>query len=203
MNKNFFILMGMLLVLAAGLLLLPEKNNSKQMNPEELMWDIAQPTRYITTDEVAKMVIEKDPLLLLVDVRPEKAYEDFSLTGALNVPLDSFAVGYARDRLSFPKRNIVLYSNDDLRADQAWVLAKRMGFNNVYVLAGGLNQWIKTIIQPVAPPETASSEEFSLYTFRKGASVYFTGAKLQQETASREPVNIIRKKKTSAVAGGC
>lgn len=203
MNKNYIILMSMLLVLAAGLLLLPEKNNPKQMNPEELMWDIVQPTRYVTTDDVAKSIIEQDPLLMLVDVRSESDFQDFALSGAINLPLEGFASDDTRAELDYPKKNIVFYSNDDLRADQAWVLAKRLGFNNVYVLRGGLNQWIKTIIQPVEPAQTASAEEFSQYTFRKGASLFFTGTKLSTTATTKESVVVTRKKKSSAVAGGC
>lgn len=203
MNKNYIVLMGMLILLSAGLLFLPSKSNSKQLNPEKLMWDIVQPTRYVSTDEVAKMIIEHDPLLMLVDVRPADEYQAFSLTNALNIPLDSFALDYAKYALSVEDVNVVFYSNDDLRSDQAWVIAKRLGKKNIYVLKGGLNCWVQTIIQPEMPPETASTEDFNRYDFRKGASMYFTGAEIASPQEASVELIVTRKKKTKVAEGGC
>jgi rhodanese-related sulfurtransferase len=203
MNKNYIILMGILILLAAGLLVLPEKNNSKELNPELLMWDIVQPTRYVSTDDVAKMIIEHDPLLMLVDVRSEEEYQAFSLTKAFNLPLDSFALDYVKEALTVEDENIVLYSNDDLKADQAWVIAKRLGINNIYVLKGGLNCWIETIIKPEAPDETAPTSAWDNYAFRKGASMYFTGAEISAPQEISTEVIVTRKKKAKVAEGGC
>jgi len=203
MNKNYFILMGIFILLAAGLLVLPLKNNSKQLDPEVLMWDIVQPTRYVTTDEVAKMIIEHDPLLVMVDVRSPEDFQLFSLTNAINFPLDSLALDYAKSALTFNKRNMVFYSNDDLKSDQAWVIAKRLGLKNIYVLKGGLNRWIQTIIQPEAPAETASEAEFNLYAFRQGASQYFIGGSISIDQNPQAKVIVSRKKKAKAAEGGC
>ncbi|MBU3927607.1 MAG: rhodanese-like domain-containing protein [Bacteroidetes bacterium] len=203
MNKNYIILMGILILLAAGLLVLPLKNNSKQLDPEVLMWDIVQPTRYVSTDEVAKMIIEHDPLLVMVDVRSAEDFQLFSLTSAINFPLDSLALDDAKSALTFNKRNLVFYSNDDLKSDQAWVIAKRLGLKNIYVLKGGLNRWIQTIIQPEAPLETASEVEFNLYAFRQGASQYFTGGSISIDQNPQVEVVVSRKKKAKAVEGGC
>jgi len=203
MNKNYIVLMGLLIVLAAGLLFLPLKNNSKELDPESLMWDIVQPTRYLTTDEVAKMIIEHDPLLMLVDVRSEDEYQQFSLNNALNIPVDSFALPYVKNALTVEDENIVFYSNDDLKADQAWVIGKRLGLNNIYVMKGGLNCWMQTIIQPQAPDQTASSAEFDLYAFRKGASLFFTGSEIQTSDNAPVEVEVTRKKKAKTAEGGC
>lgn len=203
MNKNYIILMGILILLAAGLQVLPEKNNSKELNPELLMWDIVQPTRYVSTDEVAKMIIEHDPLLMLVDVRSEEEFQAFSLTKAFNVPLDSFALDYVKEALTVEDENIVLYSNDDLKADQAWVIAKRLGLNNIYVLKGGLNCWMETIIKPEAPDETAPTSAWDNYAFRKGASMYFTGAEISAPQEISNEIIVTRKKKVKVAEGGC
>jgi hypothetical protein len=79
-----------------------------------------------------------------------------------------------------------------------------MGFNSIYVLQGGLNCWIRKIIQPVEPPETASQDEIDLYQFRKGASAFFTGAVVEAPDAGgKAGVKVVRRKKGAAVAGGC
>jgi len=203
MNKNYIFLAALLIILAGGLLFLPEKNNQVQENPENLMWDIAQPTRYVTTDQVAKMIIEKDPLFQLVDVRQNYDYEYFSLPGAYNVPIDSLLTEISDIILDTDDINTILYSDDDIKADQAWVIAKRMGYNNIYVMKGGLNCWIRTIIQPEAPPETAPITDLELYEFRKGASLFFTGAAISVDTDNKQGLKITRKKKETVAEGGC
>ena len=203
MNKNYIILFGLLIILSGGLLFLPEKTNYIQENPENLMWDIAQPTRYITTDQVAKMIIEKDPLFQLVDVRSDYEFDAFSLPNSYNLPVDSILTELAVDILSIEDINTIFISDDDIKADQVWVIAKRMGFNNVYVMKGGLNCWINTIIQPQEPTESAPITEFELYNFRKGASVYFTGAEISVDSDIKKTVTITRKKKETVAEGGC
>jgi len=204
MNRNYIILAILFLILASGLLLLPERENYKQISPGELMRDVVQNTRYLTTDQVAQMIIEGDPTLELVDVRNEGDYFEYSLPRAINVPLDSILAEDYIGYFGIEDMNVVFFSNDDIKADQAWVIAKRMGYKSIYVMKGGLNCWIKTIIQPQSPAETASKEEFELYDFRKGASMYFTGAEISAPASDGEQaVTVKRKKKSSVAEGGC
>lgn len=203
MNKTYIYLTVLILVLSAGIFFLPERDNSKSITPEELMWEVVQPTRYVTTDQVAAMIIEKDPTLMLIDIRSTDEYEAFSLVGAANIPLDSILVDEYQEYLGIEDMNTVFYSNDDIKSDQAWVIARRMGYKNIYVLKDGLNCWIKTIIQPERPAETASQEAFELYSFRKGASMYFTGAELQESESDKSGITVKRKKKTAVAEGGC
>jgi rhodanese-related sulfurtransferase len=150
------------------------------------------------------MIIQGDPTLELVDVRPAKDYEIFTLPRALNIPLDSILVKDYQSYLGITNMKVVFFSDDDIKADQTWVIAKRMGFKSLYVMKGGLNQWIRTIIKPEIPPETAPETAFEQYNFRKAASIYFTGSKITApEEGSKSKIIIKRKKKSSAVEGGC
>lgn len=203
MNKNYLFLAILMLLLAAGLLLVPKRHNYQQIKPENLMRDITQTARFVTTDQVAKRIIEGDPTLELIDIRPAKDFEAFSLTNAINIPIDSLLSPDYLDYLGIEDMNVVFYGNDDIMADQAWVIAKRMGYKSIYVMEGGLNCWIKTIIRPVEPEESAPLEDFDLYQFRKGASAYFTGAKVEAPESGKSGVKVVRRKKGSAVAGGC
>lgn len=204
MNKNYIFLALLLIVLAGGLLFLPERDNYQQIKPEELMLDIVQTSRFVTTDQVAEMIIEGDPTLELVDVRSADEYGEFSLPGSINIPLDSLMIDEYQDYLGIEDMNVVFFANDDIKADQAWVISKRMGYSSLYVMTGGLNCWMKTIIQPEMPVETASKEEFEKYAFRKGASMYFTGAEIAlPDNAGKSTVTVTRKKKSTVAEGGC
>jgi len=203
MNKNYLFLAIVMILLAGGLLLVPERQNYQQIKPDKLMWDITQTSRFVTTDQVAQRIIEGDPTLELIDIRPISDFESFSLTNAISIPIDSLMSPNYQDYLGIEDMKVVFYGNDDIKADQAWVIAKRMGYKSIYVMEGGLNCWIRTIIQPVEPEESAPLEDFDLYQFRKGASAYFTGAKVEAPVTGKTGVKVVRRKKGAAVAGGC
>jgi rhodanese-related sulfurtransferase len=205
MNRNYIILTALMIVLAGGLLIIPERQQYQQIDPDELLWEIIQPTRYVSTDKVAQLIIEGDPSLELVDVRPAADYENFSLPKSINIPLDSLLQESYQDYLGIDGMKVLFFSNDDIKADQAWVLAKRLGYDNIYVMKGGLNCWIRTIIQPQEPSTGSPSTEFALYDFRKGAQMYFTGAKVEStdKSSNKKTVKIQRKKKKTTASGGC
>lgn len=203
MNRNYIFLTVLMLVLAAGTLFLTMNDEPDQIDPEELLQEIIQPTRYITTDQVAKMIIQGDPSLMLIDVRSEDEYESYTLPGALNIPLDSLLADGNLSYLGIPGTKVVFVSNDDIKADQMWVLTKRLGFNSIYVLKGGLNCWMQTIIDPERPSDDAPYAEFETYTFRKGAQMYFTGAGTEDSDAGKVDVQVRRREKTNVAAGGC
>ncbi len=206
MNKNYIFLTALMLLLALGTFFVPKKQLvSHEVKPEKLLLDITQPSRYVTTDQVAKMIIEHDPTLELIDVRPAAEYDKFSLPDAVNVPLKDILTPEGQDNLGIEDMNTVFFSNDDIMADQAWVISTRLGYKNIYVMKGGLNCWIETIINPVEPPETAPETAFETYQFRKAAGMYFTGGNsIKTDTGVKKAkVKVRRKKKEKAASGGC
>ena len=188
--------------LAAGLLFLPERENYVQIAPEDLMWEAVQPTKYFTVDQVATMIIDDDPTLELIDVRNTKDFDTFSLKNAINIPLDSLLSPNYEDYLGIEDMNVVFYANDNIKADQAWIIGRRMGYHSLYIMKGGLNSWIECIINPQMPGEDEPLSAFEQYEFRKGASIYFTGAQLETPD-KKSSVKVVRRKKGAAVAGGC
>jgi len=206
MNKNYIFLTVLMLLLALGTFFVPKKQLvSHEVKPEKLLLDITQPSRYVTTDQVAKMIIEHDPTLELIDVRSADEYNKFSLPDAVNVPLKDILTPEGQENLGIEDMNAIFFSNDDIMADQAWVISTRLGYKNIYVMKGGLNCWIETIINPVEPPGTAPKTAFETYQFRKAAGMYFTGGNsIQTDTgAKKTKVKVRRKKKEKAASGGC
>ncbi len=203
MDKKYIFLAVFMLVLAFGTMFFKETNRPKETPPEQLLWDIVRPNRYVSTDQVAKMIIQHDPSLEIIDVRNEDEYNKFSLPGAINIPLDSLLNKNNLLYFGVPGISVVFIANDDIASDKAWVLTKRLGFNGTYVMKGGLNNWMETIINPKEPSEEASARAIADYEFRRGAMMYFTGAGTGNVESSKATVTITRRKKTSAVAGGC
>ncbi len=205
MSKTYIVLASILIIFAGGLLLLPDMNRSKELPPELLFKEINDPARYVSVDLVAERLINEDPAILLVDVREEEESAAFALPGAIHIPFAGIAEPGWRGYLGQEHMDVVFYSNGDMLADQAWIVCTRMGYRNLYVMSGGLNQWFTDIMQPEAPPATAPSEAFDLYSFRKAAAAHFGGGSpaVQTEVEEAEPVMLERRKKKTVTEGGC
>ena len=205
MSKRYILLAVLLLASAYGLTLLPEKVAHNQIPAKEFLREIYNPARYLSTHQIAKRLIERDPSIFLVDVRTAYEFEEYAIPGAFNIPLENILEKEWVDYLNQDGMDVVLYSNGDIYADQAWALIAQQGVNNLYLMKGGVNQWFATIIQPVAPSETAPSEAFDLFAFEKAASIYFGGSSVNVESSAptEKKTVVVRKKKKKAAEGGC
>ena len=159
------------------------------LTPEQLLLNVSNNERYASTDQVADWIINQDPNLRLVDVRDHAAFDAFSLPGAINIPFEKLLDTDNKVLLDCERYMIVFYSNDDLTAANAWMLARRIGCNNTYVIQGGLNRWTENILSPSPPGELASAEEIELYNFRKAAGQFFIGG---SEALSPEKYEVVR-----------
>lgn len=210
MNKTYYFLIALTFALGFGALFLPEKSHTKEITPEQLFYKMNNPSRFVTTDQVARLIIESDPTLLLVDARSPDQYRLFSLPGAMNIPMkelvDSNGIICSKwvDYLDIEGLNVIFFSNSDVIADQVWVICTRHELDNLYVMRGGLNTWAETILKPQKPFESSPIEEFALYDFRRGACQYFGGGSISiKSDVIADPVPRIRRKKKTVVAGGC
>ena len=204
MNIKYIALSLVLILLGAGLFLLPDRKNFDELKPDDLLAMAGDRSLFLSTDLIASRMIDKDPSLFLIDVRTPDQYEYFSLPGAVNIPLEEILNPEWEDYLEQDGVDVVFYSNGNILADQAWMICKRSHKQDIFIMKGGLNCWFETIMQPPVPPSTAPSEAFDLYQFRKGACQYFGGGSqaISGEPA-QEAVKVSRKKKKSAVEGGC
>jgi rhodanese-related sulfurtransferase len=201
-------------IMAVIMLFIPDKEVAKELAPRSVIKLYNHGNAFYSTDKVAEMIMQGNPALQLVDVRTEAEFNKFSLKGAINIPLDTLLSkdergNYVwRDYLKPDKKITVFYSNGDMQAAEAWTLATRLHFKNIFILEGGLNNWVETILKPQAPDKlTALPDDYKAYEFRKAASLYFGGGSAiesnssSSQTQSAQPV--IKKKKEKSEGGGC
>jgi rhodanese-related sulfurtransferase len=207
---RYMALAGILIILAGGLVLLPKYEKHEGIKPEELLSRVISPERYISTDKLADKLINQDPSYLLIDIRDEGSYNNYTLPNAINIPLAKLLDEDSEGFLNQNQYNVVLFSNENFYADQAWVLCNRLDYKNLRVLKGGINQWYNTIINPLKPTENMPAVAFELFSFRKAASMYFGVAYPEQykraDIVKKVPVKkviTVKKKKKAPAEGGC
>lgn len=210
-TKRYTLLALILISLAVGLVILPENKRNEGISPEEFVKNTLSTERYINSDDLADRMINKDPAMILVDVRSEAEFTKYTLPNAINIPLEKFLDEENRGYFDQKVYDIILISNDQFLADQAWLLGNRLGYKKLNVLQGGLNSWFNTIVFPSKPSETMKQEDFEKYDFRKAAGMYFGIGTYEKVDKKPEPVKKVTpqavvpkpKKKKAVPEGGC
>ncbi|MDE5422664.1 rhodanese-like domain-containing protein [Ancylomarina sp. DW003] len=177
-----------------------------KLTAEELLVEAQEGAQFMSTDEIADALVQKDPSFRLIDVRAQDEYEKFHLPNAINIPLTDILSDEWADYLDQDVKMNIFYSNGNLKSNEAWMITRQLGFENNYVMQGGLNYWAETIMNPTAPASTSPDDEIAKYDFRKGASMALGGGAVgtakSSKKSSPKPV-IKRKKKKKRAAGGC
>jgi rhodanese-related sulfurtransferase len=178
-----------------------------RLTPDELLQEAGAGMQFISPDVVADMLVQKDPSLRLIDVRTPEEFDAYSMPNAINIPLSNLLADEYTDILNQHTYVNVFYSNGSVYANQAWMITRQLGYDNNFVLEGGLNYWFGNILSPEAPSVTSPDEEFAKYDFRKsaaaalgGGGVVSTEAEAPAIKAVKPPVTAKAKKKP---AGGC
>lgn len=178
-----------------------------KLTADDLLIEVTEGRQFMSPDEIAQMLIDKDPSLQLIDVRSKDQFEKFSLPNAINIPLESLLSTEFEEVLNQDVKLNIFYSNSSNDANQAWMITRQLGYKNNYVLQGGLNYWATTIMNPEKPAEDSPNEEIAKYNFRMGASQALGGgseAVAGPATNSSAPKPVIQKvKKKKGASGGC
>ncbi len=177
-----------------------------KLTAQQMLAEAQNRNQLFTPDQVADLIINKDPSFQLIDVRSQDEYDKFHLPGAMNIPLHDILNEQWRDILDQGVKMNIFYSNGTLDANKAWMITRQLGYKNNYILEGGLNYWAETIMNPNPPASTSPDEEFAKYDFRKGASEALGGSvkSMTPETNVQAPAPIIPKQpKKKRVQGGC
>lgn len=166
---------ALLVLLSLVLALLPlAANRSFTAKPTELLSEVLDDEVSFTADQVAGFIVREDPSFQMIDLRSTEEFRKQALPGAVNVPYGEFMRSDPDIWLSNEKIRTVFYSTGDLEADYALVYARGMGYENSYVMAGGITEWIRTVIDTKFAGERITARENALFETRKRAGEIFT-----------------------------
>jgi len=104
---------------------------------------LTERTVQIHPGELLTSLADQKLNIVMLDVRNEADYNLFHLKDAQNVPLENI-LALVPELLTENSGNtiIVLMSNDETGASEAWKVLQAESVPNVYILEGGINNWI-------------------------------------------------------------
>ncbi|MFA9391477.1 MAG: rhodanese-like domain-containing protein [Prolixibacteraceae bacterium] len=182
------------------------KTKPYKLTANQMLEQVKEGIQFVSTDQIADMIVQQDPSLQLIDLRSSEDYDKFHLPGAINIPISMLLSEDWEAYINQDVKMNVFYSNGNTIANEAWMISRQLGYVNNYVMMGGLNYWAETIMNPEKPASTSPNDEFAKYDFRKGASQALGGGSLestQDSGSSAPPPPIQARPKKKRVAGGC
>jgi len=193
----------LLILLSIILALLPlSANRSFSEDPASLLKEALADEVSLSADEVAEFIVREDPSFSLIDLRPEAEYRKKAIPGAINVPWSIFIKSDPDKWLGNREVRNVFYSTGNTEADYALVFARGMGYDNCFIMDGGITEWERTILDTEFTGERITARENALYeTRRRAEEMYREFSTLPDSLKSR----FLESKKFSAkkLDGGC
>jgi hypothetical protein len=135
-----------LLALVLGLVAIwaaPTRGSRVAIDPKVLSVIVAKELDHVRVQDLAGWIIAGRSDYRLIDLRDQRAFAEYHIPTAENVPLASL--------LEYPfarNEKIVLYSDGGIHSAQAWFLLVAAGFKGAYILFGGLDEWKDQILFP-------------------------------------------------------
>ncbi len=163
----------------------PYMGSKVKVNTKELALSTVKNSDKVKPLELADWIIKSKADYTLVDVRSGDQFSEYNIPTSINIPLPELPES---DLLRNQK--IILYSDDDIAAAQAWFILKSKNFKGVYILDGGLKNWQNEVLFPKLATN-ASKEELEQFEKRKAISEFFGGqAQTGSEQISETKVNL-------------
>lgn len=164
-------------MVGAGLILafLPaQKPLMFKVKPAELIAIYGQEGNSFSVDQVAKFVNDEDTTIRLIDVRTPHEYRECTIPGSINIPLADLLNPDWQGYLNQEKVRNILFSNSDEKAGFAWSVVTGLDYKNNFVMAGGMNEWFRTVMLSEFSGGVISPRENVLFENRYRARRTFT-----------------------------
>jgi rhodanese-related sulfurtransferase len=165
---------------------------------------------YIDPAELLHLMNDDYIELIIYDVRDERDWNVFHLVDAERIALEDLPGERKRLRALSELGVVVVVSNDEIRATEAWKRLMALAKPNVYILEGGINHWLN--IYGVSADEHDSHGSASLarpdgtlrHPFRLALGARHAAARPDEHNAPhREYTEKVRLLKKVKKAGGC
>ncbi len=159
------IILGFIAIFAGN----PYDKSTTHVNVKELSTISVKDDHSIKADDLADWIIKGTYDYRLVDLRNPEIYSVYNIPGAENIPIRNLIES---DLMRNEK--IILYSDDETVAAQAWFILKADKFKSVYILEGGLTSWKDLVLFPKLPAEP-TKDQLVLFAKKKEVSKFFGG----------------------------
>lgn len=193
----------LLIMLSLILALLPlTSHRSFTGEPYNLLAGVLSEEASLSVDNVAEYIVKEDSTIQLIDLRTPEEFRKQTIPGALNVQYKDLISKDPDIWLGNKDIKSIFYSDSDAEQSYALVYARGLSYDNVFVMDGGIGEWMRTIVETKFSGERITARENALFETRRRAGEMFTTLNSLPDSLK---VKFLESKKFSAkkLDGGC
>ena len=202
---------GAMVVIAVAILLVGQPSTADRWAEIEAEKNIELDARSFQIEPIELLHTMHDHKLnlIMLDVRNEADYNLFHIMDAQNVTVDELHE-QIDEYIAEPSNTVfVLMSNDETKATEAWKILEAESVHNVYILGGGINNWLTTFATDFeedfcAHVKAASNDELRYdFSMALGASCPAAFPDIEDYEAVEYIPKIKMELKRAPTSGGC
>ncbi|MFZ2341201.1 MAG: rhodanese-like domain-containing protein [Bacteroidales bacterium] len=165
----------LLIMLSLILALLPlTSNRSFTGEPHNLLAGVLSEEASLSVDQVAGYIVTEDSTIQLIDLRAPEEFRKQTIPGAVNVQYKDLISKDPDIWLGDKDIKSIFYSDSDAEQSFALVYARGLGYDNVFVMDGGIGEWMETVLETKFTGERITARENALFETRRRAGEMFT-----------------------------
>lgn len=176
-------ILAILLGILAAFIGNPQDNTTTTVNIKELSMTADKNVNSVSVQELSNWIIQGKMDYRLVDLRTSAEYDEYNIPSSECVPISSLTKS---DLMRNEK--IILYSDDDIVASQAWFILKSDGYQSVSILKKGMEAWKSEIVFPSCNCGEHSTAELKQLHTKKAEVAKFFGGVMQVDGGSNSKV---------------
>lgn len=157
---------------------------------------------YYSVDQAARMMNNEDSTVQIIDLRSTAQFKECNIPGSINIPYPDLLNPIWEGTFSQRRIKKIFYGNDDQTSTYAWTILTGLGYQNNFILKGGLNEWFKTILYSKFNGIKISPVENALFENRYNARKTFTQINSLPDSLKTKFFSSKRLKQ-SKLDGGC
>ena len=199
---------GALTLAAIGVMLIGQPTTAEKwarLAPEKERLLVGRQVQ-IHPGELLDSIADERLNVIMLDVRPEAEYNIFHIRGARHLPIGEVKAAVPSLLLEPAENTVyVVMSNDEALATQAWKILLAESVPNVYILEGGINQWLAVfaIEDPqIQPSPTPSDVDRLSFVFPAALGDRFSAADPNPHEYELEYTPKIKLQRTRGPSGG-
>ncbi len=134
-----------LVILAATTLFMgqPDNQDRWQRIEAEAQTKLDDRSVQISAAELLDLMHDTKLKPILLDVRDESDFNQFHIQGSTLLPMEKLLIESKTMQYELANTVFVLISNDEKRATKAWKMLRAESVPNLYLLEGGINNWLE------------------------------------------------------------
>lgn len=193
----------LLIVFAAIAWIMPDRRRSlSELSPSQMIEILKSGDQFLSCDRVAGYIVNENPAIQLVDIRSSAEFLSSHIPGSVNIPFKEILNPDWSGYLDDPSRTAILYSNGTTLASEAWVLCTQVGYPNIKVMQGGMNEWYDVVMESEFSGQRITAAENAIFEVRYKARDFFTTMNSLPDSLKTVFLEV-KKKKEAELVGGC